>query len=228
MRLPSRLSVGTLNFTRLMRRFVRPEMRVLEIGFAPGKYLSWLAKRLGARVSGVDYSQSGVDTARRLFTAVGVEGDLRCEDLFRTTFEPGTFDFVYSMGVIEHFDDPRDILQRHVSLARPGGGIALVTIPNYGGVYGRLQRSFDPENLAIHNTGIMSVEALRRLGQSDPRVRAEVFPFGRVMPDLVSWSRRVRPRAALALSLALNGLGLVQPRDVRVVCPWLVLAMTRT
>jgi SAM-dependent methyltransferase len=228
MRLPSPLDVGTLNYMRLMRRFVRPGMRVLEVGFAPGKYLAWTGKRLGAKVCGVDYSESGLATSRRLFAALGLEGDLRCEDFFKTTFEPSSMDLVYSLGVVEHFDDPRDIVSRHVSLARPGGGVALIVIPNYGGLYGRLQGSFDPENLAIHNTSIMSVEALRRLGESDGRARAEVFRFGRMMPHLVSWTRRIGHRPAVGVVLALNGLGLLQPVDVGPVCPWLVLALTRT
>jgi 2-polyprenyl-3-methyl-5-hydroxy-6-metoxy-1,4-benzoquinol methylase len=227
MRLPSRLDVSVLNFTRLMARFVRPGMRVLEIGFAPGKYLSWVGKRLGARVAGLDYSPSGIATAKKLFDAVGVEADLRCEDLFETTFEPGSFDLVYSLGVIEHFDDPRDIVSRHVSLVRPNGGMALVAIPNFGGIYGRIQRSFDPESLLIHNLDIMSVEALRRVGEADDRVAVDVFPFGRLAPSFVSWSRRLPFRAAQAAMIALNGVGLIQPADIRAVCPWLVMTMTR-
>lgn len=227
MRLPVPLEVGVRNFSRLMRRYVRPGHRVLEVGFAPGKYLAWVAKRLGAEVAGVDYSPHGVETAQRLFGAVGIRGDLRCEDAFAMTFAPGSFDIVYSLGVIEHFDDPSDIIGRHVAMARPDGGLALLVIPNYGGIYGRLQASFDPENLAIHNTKIMSVKTLRRIGADDDRVSAEAFAYGRMTPALVSWSRRLPRVAATALTLTLNGVGLVQPFDVGVVSPWLVLALRR-
>src|SRR5690242_13770578 len=80
MRLPSPLNVATLNFMRLLRRYVQPGMRVLEVGCAPGKYLSWIAKVLKGEVAGVDYSHAGIGTVHALFTALGIKGDLRCED----------------------------------------------------------------------------------------------------------------------------------------------------
>jgi hypothetical protein len=38
----------------------------------------------------------------------------------------------------------------YLGLLKPGGK-ALIIIPNYGVIYGRLQQYFDPENLALHN-----------------------------------------------------------------------------
>jgi SAM-dependent methyltransferase len=227
MRLPSPLNVSTLNFMRLLRRSVRPGMSVLEIGFAPGKNLAWVGKRLGARVAGIDYSTQGVEVAKELFRALDLAGDLRCEDVFETTFAPGSFDLVYSLGVIEHFDDPRDIVARHVSLVRPDGGTALIVIPNYGGPYGTLQRFFDPATLDIHNLEIMNLPSLSVLGRSDSRVEVRTFPFGRIAPALVSWSRRMPPRAAFMLHHALNIAALLQPVDIRPVCPWLALELRR-
>jgi len=57
--LPSRLLVPTRNTIRLLRPHVSGGSRVLEIGFAPGKILLWLAARGGAAVSGLDYSAPG-------------------------------------------------------------------------------------------------------------------------------------------------------------------------
>jgi 2-polyprenyl-3-methyl-5-hydroxy-6-metoxy-1,4-benzoquinol methylase len=226
MRLPSRLWVGTGNFERLLRQEVSPGARVLEIGFAPGKQLAWLAKTLGARVAGVDFAANGVETARKLFHALAIDGDLRCEDAFHTTQPPGSFDVVYSIGVIEHFDDPRPLVRIHASLLAPGGR-ALIAIPNYRGVYGLVQRHFDQENLAIHNLGIMSTSALAELAPRDLVAKVETFPFGRLTPGLLSFdSRWPRLPATLAMA-ALNLVGLLQPFDVGVLCPWLVLRMEK-
>jgi 23S rRNA U2552 (ribose-2'-O)-methylase RlmE/FtsJ len=79
-RLPSRLLSNTMDFQREMRRLVRPGDKVLEIGFAPGKHLAWVARALGAVVSGIDYSEPGMRRAEHLFTQLGIPGDLRCED----------------------------------------------------------------------------------------------------------------------------------------------------
>src|SRR6266571_6076866 len=77
LRLPSALIISTRNLQRLLKKHVKPGMRVLEIGFAPGKHLAYVSKVLGAAVTGVDYSENGVRFARRLFEALGIQGDLR-------------------------------------------------------------------------------------------------------------------------------------------------------
>ena len=49
--------------------------RVLEIGCAPGKLLSWIAAELKAHVAGLDYSPRGLATAKRLFNALQLTAD---------------------------------------------------------------------------------------------------------------------------------------------------------
>ena len=169
-RLPSKLFVSTRNLQRVIAPHVRPGMRYLELGCAPGKMLAWVASDLGARVSGLDYSERGIEWARRLFDTLGLEADLRCEDVWSTTFDRGGFDVVFSAGLIEHFDDPSALVRQHVTLVKPGGR-AIITVPNYGGIYGRLQGWFDPDNLALHNLSIMSTEAMRASGAGRSRRR---------------------------------------------------------
>ncbi len=226
LRLPSPLWIGVRDLQRLLRAYVKPGMSVLEVGCAPGKTLAWAARALGARVAGLDYSPRGLEFARALFRHCGVAGDLRCEDVFATTFAPGTFDVVFSVGVIEHFDDPREIVQRHVLLAKPGG-VALIAVPNYAGVYGRLQRRFDPGNLAIHNLAIMSPGALKALAPRELVGTVDAYPAGRLSPWLISFEKRWPRSVARGVCFLLNGVGLLQPRDVAPLCPTLVLALRR-
>jgi 2-polyprenyl-3-methyl-5-hydroxy-6-metoxy-1,4-benzoquinol methylase len=175
---------------RLLRNHVRPGSRHLEIGFAPGKYLAYAAVKLRAKVAGIDYCSSGVHLAHRLFRNLGASGDLRDEDVFSTSFEPDSFSTVFSKGLIEHFDDPRPLVARHLELCRPGG-TAIILIPNYGGIYGRAQRRLHPENLAIHNLAIMSPAALRDL--FDPEAAdVETFHLGRPALAGLTLPRRIQ------------------------------------
>jgi 2-polyprenyl-3-methyl-5-hydroxy-6-metoxy-1,4-benzoquinol methylase len=226
LRLPSSLDVGTRNAMRLLRRYVKPGMHVLEIGFAPGKLLSWTAAVLGASVAGLDYSATGMRTATELFKSLGLKGDLRCEDLFDTTFEPGSFDFVCSFGLIEHFDDPREIVRRHVMLTKPGG-VIVITIPNYGGLYGRIQRHFNAENLDLHNLKIMNPVALSKLAPLDALAEVQAFEYGRMSPWLTSFDKKYPRLLARGLSVTLNGIGLLQPFDLKPLSPLIVLKMMR-
>jgi 2-polyprenyl-3-methyl-5-hydroxy-6-metoxy-1,4-benzoquinol methylase len=226
LRLPSPWVVSTRNLQRLLRRHVRPGDRFLEIGCAPGKLLAWVAAGLRAEVSGLDVSERGLTTARRLFGALHLHADFRHEDLRQTTFPDGTFDVVLSVGLIEHFTDPRDVVRRHVGLAKPGGTV-LMTVPNYRGIYGRLKEHFEPESLLQHNLDIMTCEALVGLVDKADASEITAYHAGRLSPWQTNWKRRWPASLATGVSLVANAVALVQPVDVTALCPMLVLEVQR-
>jgi SAM-dependent methyltransferase len=146
--------------------------------------------------------------------------------VFHTSFPPAGYDVVYSSGLIEHFDDPRNIVRAHVALVKPGGK-ALIAIPDYGGIYGRLQRWLDPENLGIHNLAIMSPQALAQLAPKDLAASVKVYRTGRFSPWQLSLERRLPGPFGKAAKYALNVAGLLQPVDIDPLCPLLVLEIGR-
>lgn len=223
---PNFANVGNRNLRGVLRRELAGSRRVLEVGCAPGKWLAWLAASEGKEVAGLDFAPGGVEETRRRLAAAGVPGDIRCEDVFRNSFEPGTFDAVYSAGVVEHFDDPRPCLAAHLSLARPGGRV-VVLVPHYGGLYGRLQGWLDPENLSIHNLSIMSPHALDRAMREAGGTAVEARAVGRASPWILSLHRRAPSSVARAASLGLNLAGILQPCEIRALCPLLVVTATR-
>ena len=226
LRLPSSLNVGTRNVLRLLRSNVPQGARVLEIGCAPGKHLAYLALKQRARVSGLDYSEPGIASCRELFAAMNLDGEFRCENVFATAYPEGSFDVVYSLGVIEHFDDPGPLIEKHLLLAKVGG-LVLIVVPNYAGLYGRLQRHFDPENLDIHNLDVMTPEKLRRL--APPRLARDpvAYRYGRLSPWIIHFQSKWPAPLAKGLSYALNALGVVQPFDVSALCPLVAMTMRR-
>jgi len=220
LRYPTSLHVGIRNLRNLLRTYVRPQSRFLEIGCAPGTMLAWVRHALKAEVSGLDYSEPGIAFARRLFEALGLSGDLRCEDVFKTTFEPASFDVVFSAGVIEHFDDPRELVARHVDLLSENG-VAVITVPNYGGWLGKVQGKLDPENLAIHNLRIMNPEAMRSLAPRNCASKA--YYSGRFSPWVLSLNKGMPRALALVVAYTGNAAGLLQPLDLPILAPLLVL-----
>ena len=202
-------------------------MKYLEIGCAPWKLLAWVAKILQAEVSGLDYSANGIRFAQLLFERLNISADLRCEDLTQTTFAPESLDFVFINGLIEHFDDPREIVRQHVHLAKPGGTV-LVLIPNYTGIYGRLLRRFDPKNIEIHNLTIMNPPALAALAPRDLVSDVAAYRTGRAAPGLVC-AEQVFPRIICqGMTLAVTAFSFLQPFDMPALCPNLALEMKRT
>jgi SAM-dependent methyltransferase len=164
----------------------RPGMSALEVGGAPGQYLAWLSKTFGYTCHVLDYSPVGCEKARRNFEALGIPLGLFEGDLFADSTESiGSFDLVYSLGLIEHFDDFGEAIRRHARLASPGGWV-VIGCPNLGGINRVLMRALRPNALATHNLDAMDVRRWQRpaeeaglagvftgyVGGFDPRVHA--------------------------------------------------------
>lgn len=112
------------------RRAVRvfEGLSVLDVGCGGG-LLSEPMARLGARVTGLDASDAGIDAARAHARLSGFEIDYRVgrvEDLAEA--RPGAFDVVVASEVIEHVADTSAFMAALSTLARPGGLVAVTTI----------------------------------------------------------------------------------------------------
>jgi SAM-dependent methyltransferase len=141
-------------------------LKAVEIGSAPGTFLVELARRFGVDPYGIEYAAAGVDINRRLFEQHGVPGDhVIHEDVFSDRLHDRYrehFDVVVSRGFIEHFDDPRPAIERHLSLLKPGGTL-IVQIPNLRGLNWAVQRLLDRRLFDIHNRSLMDRRAFRSL-----------------------------------------------------------------
>ncbi|HFB66306.1 MAG TPA: class I SAM-dependent methyltransferase [Aeromonadales bacterium] len=225
MSFPTGIDIGTRNVFQLLKKHLHPGVRYVEVGCAPGKILSWVARELDAPVCGIDYSPTGVEHTKWLCEGLDVEADVRCEDALSTSFEKASFDLVFSCGLIEHFDDPAPMVAAHVELLAPGG-TALIAIPNYSGLYLKLQRWCDPDNLAIHNLDIMNENAMYELAPKSPDLTIRSFSFGKFSPWLISLPSRFG-RAGVLISWGLNFIARLQPFDIKAVCPLVVLEIKR-
>lgn len=223
MRLPKPIFVSMRDRMNLLKKYVRPGMRYAEIGCAPGKLLAYAAAVLGAEVTGVDYSEQGIKWNRQLFDALNLRGDLRHEDIFATTLPERSFDVVHSSGVIEHFDDPSEMVRMHLKLTKPGG-ISLITIPNLTGFY---KRFTSPAALAIHNLNVMNRDALFKTCPAELTESAEVFPFGRFSMSTTTIGHNASPLLRHPLFAAFDMIGFLQPFIIPALCPHLALVIRR-
>lgn len=115
---------------------------------------------------------------------------------------PRQYDVVLSGGLIEHFRDPASALERHHRWVAPGGTI-LVTVPNFLGLNGQVQRRFNPENLALHNEEMMVPEVLAgALSAAGDLASADAFYYG----PFRAW---LEPGASVFARTALNGVRVV-------------------
>jgi 2-polyprenyl-3-methyl-5-hydroxy-6-metoxy-1,4-benzoquinol methylase len=121
--------------------------RVLDAGCGGGRHAHYAAKN-GAEVWAVDLG-SAVEVAKannRTIDNVRVAQ----ADLHHLPFEPGSFDLVYSIGVLHHLPDPESAFRNLLRYVKPGGWIHIY-------LYWR------PENQPVKRALLSMVTATRRI-----------------------------------------------------------------
>lgn len=198
--------------------------QVAEIGFAPGKTLGWVHDHITPRVVGVDYSEEGCAVAQRFFAATGRNVRVLCEDATAIKELDRQMDLVYSIGVLEHFADPCDMLAAHLRGLKDNG-TALILIPNYSGLYQRLQARLDPANLEIHNLESMQLQFWSALQSRLPEYDLRPSYYGRPSPWLLSLQKR--GAVGRLLQYGLNFAAFPFPRGTRYAASILVVGRRR-
>ncbi len=100
---------------------------VLELGSAPGRWLAWIERHLSRPTVGIDLDAEGTRLSRRLFPGLRVMRG----DATRLPFADRSFAASFSLGLVEHFEDPSPIMEETFRVVRPGG-IVVCSVPNLG------------------------------------------------------------------------------------------------
>lgn len=103
--------------------------QVLDVGCGGG-ILSDSMARLGANVTGIDLSTKALRVAQLHALEAGTERvryqENSAEDLARE--QPGAFDVVTCMEMLEHVPDPSSVVRACADLVKPGGWVFFSTI----------------------------------------------------------------------------------------------------
>ncbi len=103
------------------------DQKLLEVGCGIGTDLARFA-RGGARVTGIDLSQTAIDLARQNFALNNLTADeLRVGNGEQLPYPDGSFDVVYGHGVIQYTANPAALIRECHRVLKPGGtGIFMV------------------------------------------------------------------------------------------------------
>lgn len=132
----------------------------IELGGFPGYYAVFLRKYFKLDVTLLDYFVHEPVT-HALLEANGLkDNDIHIieTDLFSHQ-ETQKYDLVLSCGLIEHFNDTTDIIERHIDFVKPGGTL-FITLPNFKALNGWFQQKFDRDNYDKHNIYCMDPDLL--------------------------------------------------------------------
>lgn len=138
----------------------------IELGGFPGYYAVFLKKYHQLEMTLLDYFVHPPLTTELLKKNGLKETDITVieADLFNYTSEK-QYDLVLSCGLIEHFEDTEDIINRHIALLNPGG-VLFITLPNFKAVNGWFQRKFDKANYDKHNINSMDPKRLGAIAKA--------------------------------------------------------------
>lgn len=112
-------------------RMIRPDLigsPLLEIGCASGEFLSVLRQWYGwtnETLTGVEPSKQCVSFAREQFGLDVREGEVR--DVARSAKK---FKVIVILNTVEHFYDPRKVMEDVSGILEPGGVVFIGTVPN--------------------------------------------------------------------------------------------------
>ena len=204
----SRLGIGAALLIPRLRRAADSRMRfiprysagrrLLDVGAGNGSYLLH-ARSAGWEVLGVEPDASAVAAARR----AGL--DVRKGDIDSLTEEAQSLDIITLNHVIEHVHDPRAVLQKALTLLRPGGLLYIETpcMTSYGhGRFGRHWRGLEPPRHLV----LFTWRSLERLLQEIGFGHVKRLRRPDVYPTLATKSRAImrggNPEAAPKPSFA--------------------------
>jgi len=131
----------------LVRRHFPVGAKIADIGCAAGD-LTMELQGLGYQLTGVEFEPERLDRARTLAARYGLDVRFVARDLTEWA-EEGEFDGFIMGEILEHFIEPRILLEKHLKRLKPGGKV-IVTVPNMASLRARLKLAFFGE-FADHN-----------------------------------------------------------------------------
>jgi SAM-dependent methyltransferase len=167
---------------------------VCELGGFPGKLSVYLKAKYGVDATMVDYAINR-ELLKECLQINGLsEGDINVIEADIFTYHPKhSFDLVFSMGLIEHFKNTREIISLHLRYMKPGSEL-IITLPNFRGINGWFQRIFDPENYNKHVIECMDPTLLKSIFSELALTNVSSSYFG----GCAVWLEREKMKPAVA------------------------------
>ena len=126
------------NTCPFLNDFLKPDMKVLDIGCSPGTITIGVARQANrGSVVGMDPNEEALKNARAAADEAKLENvEFRAGDTYSLEFPDKTFDLVYSQALFDWLREPVKALKEQARVTRPGGWvIAMIRSLEFIGLF---------------------------------------------------------------------------------------------
>jgi 2-polyprenyl-3-methyl-5-hydroxy-6-metoxy-1,4-benzoquinol methylase len=161
-------------FTKYIPKEIEGKKSFIEIGGFPGTFSVYFHQQFGLDITILDFyidkpTISLVEKVNHIPT-----GTIKYIEADFFNFKPEQkYDVVASFGFIEHFQDTKDVINRHIELLSDNG-VLFITIPNFRGLNGFINKIFNPKSYNAHNLNSMRIDFLREIMKETKLQNAKV------------------------------------------------------
>jgi len=179
-----------------------PSSYVLDVGCGIGGSAFYIADKYGAKVHGVDLSTNMISMAIKyqgeMAERVRKNVTFEMNDITKQTFEPNTFDVIYSRDTILHIGDKEALFTKFFEWLKPGGKLMITDYchgekEQHSEAYLKyvLQRCYlmltVPEyGQLLEKVGFTNVDAQNQTGQFMDILQTELKRFNEKKPEFLS------------------------------------------
>lgn len=101
--------------------------KILELGAGSGSDITLLTQ-LGADGYGSDFSSKSIDSIKYWSKQKRVRVHAVQADIYNLPFKKNYFDLVYSVGLMEHFQEALPLIKKQLDIVKPGGYL-IIDVP---------------------------------------------------------------------------------------------------
>tara|TARA_B100000941_G_C28382126_1_gene488003 strand:+ start:55 stop:909 length:855 start_codon:yes stop_codon:yes gene_type:complete len=117
--------------------------KIIEVGAGRGSFGAFFAD-YGCNILLTDLSEAILNEAKLIFEEWGLDkkvSTLQC-DALQIEAKKNSFDIATSIGLLEHFEDPSEVIKEQIRILKPGGRFTAYVVPDKW----TLTKAFSPFN----------------------------------------------------------------------------------